>query len=173
VAGGARHDRQTTRTSSRESKVETLITCPPEWLEFPPFFPLLYVALPVTLSRVCDVQHPQSSHSPHLALIYRLPSTSIDTMNDPGLHSPIEDGAKAVEENRNLERKEQEIQEEDEQTFLKPRFCSSFAYITTTNLLQSVVVCFHCLSPTICMCTVSDVSTTLLTYWKGCFWAYG
>jgi len=55
-------------------------------------------------------------------------------MNDPGFHSPIEDGAKAVEENRNVERKEEEIQEEDEQTFLKPRFCSSSAYITTTNV---------------------------------------
>lgn len=42
-------------------------------------------------------------------------------MNDPGLHSPIEDGAKAVEEDRDLEREEEVIQGEDEQTFLKPR----------------------------------------------------
>lgn len=38
-------------------------------------------------------------------------------MNDPGLHSPIQDGAKAVEEDQNAERKEHEVQEEDEQAF--------------------------------------------------------
>lgn len=35
-------------------------------------------------------------------------------MNDPGLESPIQDGAKAVEEDKQ--------DEEDEQTFLNPRF---------------------------------------------------
>lgn len=42
-------------------------------------------------------------------------------MNDPGLDSPIQDGAKAVEVDQNAERKEEEVQEEDEQTFLNPR----------------------------------------------------
>ena len=42
-------------------------------------------------------------------------------MNDPGLDSPIEDGAKAVEVDQNTERREEEMQEEDEQAFLKPR----------------------------------------------------
>jgi len=55
-------------------------------------------------------------------------------MNDPGLHSPIQDGAQAVEKDHNVERKEEEIQEEDEQAFLKPRFCSSSACITTTKV---------------------------------------
>ena len=38
-------------------------------------------------------------------------------MNDPGLDSPIQDGAKAVEENRD----EDDLEEEDEQAFLNPR----------------------------------------------------
>ena len=42
-------------------------------------------------------------------------------MNDPGLESPIQDGAKAVEVDQNTERREDEIEEEDEQTFLDPR----------------------------------------------------
>ena len=40
-------------------------------------------------------------------------------MNDPGLHSPIEDGANAVEEDK---QDDEDIEEEDEQTFLNPRF---------------------------------------------------
>lgn len=55
-------------------------------------------------------------------------------MNDPGLHSPIEDGAQAVEEDQDSERKQEAIQREDEQTFLKPRFCSLSAYTCTTNI---------------------------------------
>lgn len=55
-------------------------------------------------------------------------------MNDPGLHSPIEDGAKAVDEDQDLERKAEVIEAEDEQAFLKPRFYFSSACITTTNV---------------------------------------
>ena len=40
-------------------------------------------------------------------------------MNDPGLDSPIQDGAQAVEEEK---RDEEDLEEEDEQTFLNPRF---------------------------------------------------
>lgn len=39
-------------------------------------------------------------------------------MNDPGLDSPIQDGAKAVEGER---RDEDELDNEDEQAFLNPR----------------------------------------------------
>ena len=42
-------------------------------------------------------------------------------MNDPGLDSPIQDGAKAVED----ENREEELEEEDEQAFLNPR-CEAF-----------------------------------------------
>ena len=41
------------------------------------------------------------------------------TMNDPGLDSPIKDGAKAVEEEH---RDEADLEEEDEQAFLNPRW---------------------------------------------------
>ena len=40
-------------------------------------------------------------------------------MNDPGLESTIQDGAKAVEEDKH---DEEGLEEEDEQTFLNPRF---------------------------------------------------
>lgn len=46
-------------------------------------------------------------------------------MNDPGLDSPIQDGAKAVEADQNEERQEEEVQAEDEQTFLNPRLILS------------------------------------------------
>ena len=39
-------------------------------------------------------------------------------MNDPGLDAPIQDGAKAVEEEK---QGEEEVEEEDEQAFLNPR----------------------------------------------------
>ena len=39
-------------------------------------------------------------------------------MNDPGLDSPIQDGAKAVEEDKT---DEDELDKEDEQAFLNPR----------------------------------------------------
>lgn len=39
-------------------------------------------------------------------------------MNDPGLDNPIQDGAKAVEDD---DREEDELEAEDEQAFLNPR----------------------------------------------------
>lgn len=39
-------------------------------------------------------------------------------MNDPGLDNPIQNGAKAVEDDN---REEDELEEEDEQAFLNPR----------------------------------------------------
>ena len=47
-------------------------------------------------------------------------------MNDPGLDSPIQDGAKAVEDE---DREEEELEEEDEQTFLNPRSTNFFQRI--------------------------------------------
>lgn len=41
-------------------------------------------------------------------------------MNDPGLDAPISDDAKAVEVDQNEDRKEEEIEAEDEQAFLNP-----------------------------------------------------
>ena len=51
-------------------------------------------------------------------------------MNDPGLDSPIQDGAKAVED----EKREENLEEEDEQAFLNPR-CEAFLRTTDASLI--------------------------------------
>ena len=55
-------------------------------------------------------------------------------MNDPGLHSPIHDGAKAVED----EKREEKLEEEDEQAFLNPR-CEAFLPSTDVILIVLTV----------------------------------
>lgn len=51
-------------------------------------------------------------------------------MNDPGLDSPIQDGAKAVED----ENREENLEDEDEQAFLNPR-CEAFLPSTDARLI--------------------------------------
>ena len=51
-------------------------------------------------------------------------------MNDPGLDSPIQEHAQAVED----ESREDDLEEEDEQAFLNPR-CDAFLPSTDASLI--------------------------------------